>query len=503
LESRRLVTEQDEFAGGTRKLTTREECLALIAAGWSALYNGNVPQAEGAFQGASLLAKRAPNEERADLTALALCHLSVIRKRQGRTEDARRFRDEANPRLKDESPFMPVALFHYFMARALMELAEYRQAIPFWEQALVLKQEHSTPTSVADTLTRLGECFSRVGLKDHAVIPLRAAVRTFRKHAGDPRLSAALLTLGNALRKSQPSEAEACYREAADLHVGRGHFLSATPAWVNIAVLCSEQGRQAESIELCHKVLQIREKSPGVRPAQIATVWNNLANSYRRIGEFVEAHEAVARAIELLKEEGGAGLASAYGTEGLVYKDEGRDTEAVEWLRIAHDEHQKAPSPKLDSMVEDLENEIVCLEKLGRTGEVPAAKERLEAVRACMQAVPSPSPDIGGIDETPAYCALLVEVNFGNWSDSAQRKRECSELTYRLATVLEDKGVGFLGGSATIPESTTLIFYGSDAETLFQTLLPTLSSEPLCSGARITIRQQDGFREVVLPSWVN
>lgn len=494
---------QDQFAGDSRKLSVCEKCLAMIAAGWSALYNGNVQQAEGAFQVAHLLAKRESTEEQRDLTALALCHLSVIRKRQGRVEDARQFREQANARLEDESPFMPVALFHHFMARALMELAEYRHAIPFWEQAFLLKEEHSTPTSVAETLTRLGECFSRVGLKDHAVIPLRAAVGIFRKHAGDPRLSGALLTLGNALRKSQPAEAEHCYREAADLHVERRHFLSATPGWVNIGVLCSEQGRHAESIELFQRVRQIREKSPGVRPVQIATVWNNLANSYRRIGKFVEAHEAVARSIELLKEEGGSELASYYGTEGLIYKDEGRDTEAVEWLRRAYDERQKAPSPKLDSMVEDLENEVVSLEKLGRTGEVAVAKERLEAVRASMQAVPSLSTDIGGIDGTPAYHALLIEVNFGNWSDCDRRKRECSELTDRLAMVLQDKGVGFLGGSATIPESTTLIFYGSDAEAMFRTLLPTLSSEPLCSGARITIRQQDGFREVILPSWVN
>ena len=498
----RLVGE-DQFAGNSDNLTVCQHCLALIVGGRIALYNGNDQQAEGAFQSARLLAKKAPPEEQRDLTTLAFCHLSVLRKRQGRADDARQFRKEADARLEDEVPFISVGLFHHFMADALMELAEYRRAIPFWEQALLLKEGHDTPTSMANAPRRLGECFSRVGLKDHAVIPLRAAVRIFRKHTGDPHFFAALLTLGNALRKSQPAEAEACYREAADLYVKRGHFLSATPAWVNIAVLCSEQGRHAESIELCQRVLDIREKSPGVRPAQMATVWNNLANSYRRTGEFVEAHQAVARAIELLKDERGSSLASAYGTKGLIYKDEGRDTEAVEWLRKAYEEHQQAPSPKLDSIIEDLENEIGCLEKLGRTGEVVSRKKQLEAIRASMQAVPGLSRDVKEVDETPTYCALLVEVNFANWNDTAQRKRECSELTSRLAIVSEEKAVGFFGGSATIPESTTLIFYGSDAEVLFQTLLPTLSSEPLCSGARITIRQRDRFREVILPSWVN
>ncbi len=338
-----------------------------------------------------------------------------------------------------------------------------------------------------------------MGLKDHAAIPLRSAVKLFRNNAGDPRLTAALLTLGNALRKSQPVEAEACYREAADLHVARGQFLSATPAWVNIAVLCSEQGRHAESLEHHNKVLQIRERSPGVRPAQIASVWNNLANCYRRMAKFPEAHEAVARAIELLKEERGSGLASAYGTTGLIYKDEGRDTEAIEWLQRAYAEHQKVPSPKLDSMAEDLENEIAVLARLGRTELAALAEQRLAAVRESMNAIPMLRHDLSSLDTSPTQCALLLELNFERWQGIAERKRVCADLANRLANEMEEKDIGFLGGSVTIPESTTLIFYGSDAELIFRSFEPNLRSEPLCSGARITIRQRDRHREVILP----
>jgi len=52
----------------------------------------------------------------------------------------------------------------------------------------------------------------------------------------------------------------------------------------------------------------------------------------------------------------------------------------------------------------------------------------------------------------------------------------------------------------TIPESTTMILYSSDAEILFQAIEPTLRSEPICAGARITIRQRDGQREMIIPS---
>jgi tetratricopeptide (TPR) repeat protein len=484
-------------------LTPSEKCLALIAAGASALYNGNLGAAEGSFQVSLLLAKQAPSDQQRDLTALALSHLSVVRKRHGRGDEAQKLREQANARLEDNTPFMPVALFHHLMASALMELTEYRQAIPFWEQSLILKEDYASPTAMADALRRVGECYSRVGLKDHAAIPLRSAVKLFRNNPGDPRLSAALLTLGNALRKSQPVEAEACYREVADLHAAKGQLLSATPAWVNLGVLCSEQSRHAESLEHHKKVLEIREKSPGVRRDQIAIVYNNIANCYRRMSKFSEAHESVDRAIELLKDEGGSGLGSAYGTKGLVYKDEGSDSEAVEWLQRAYAQHQKVASPKLDSIVEDLENEIAALKRLGKTEGAALAEGRLQAVRESMNAIPTLRHDLSSLEGSTTRCALLLELNFQSWVDSAQRKRECADLANRLTAEIEEKGLGFLGGSVTIPESTTLIFYGSDAEELFRAVQPILSGESLCSGARVTIRQQDGCREVTLPTRPN
>jgi tetratricopeptide (TPR) repeat protein len=418
-------------------------------------------------------------------------------------DEARQFREQAKARFEDATPFMPVALFHHLMASALMELAEYQQAIPFWEQAVLLKRDDTGPTAIANDLWRVGECYSRVGLKDHAVIPLRPAVRIFRKSAGDPRLSAALLTLGNALRKSQPAEAESCYREAADLHVARGQFLSATPAWGNIGILCSEQGRYDESLEHFRKVLEVREKSPGTPPVRIASALNNIASCYRRMGKFADAHESVGRAIDLLREQGGSELASSYGTRGLIYKDEGRDVEAVEWLQSAYAEHKRVPSPKLDSMAEDLENEIAVLKRLGKVEEAVLAENRLLEVRASMKALAEGSHDLGTFDAKTAQCAVLVELNFDNRPSSAQRKRDCAEVARRFAAPIEDDGIGFFAGSATIPESTTLIFYGPDAESLFRVLQPHLMSEAICSGARITIRQQDQFREVILPTRLN
>ena len=54
----------------------------------------------------------------------------------------------------------------------------------------------------------------------------------------------------------------------------------------------------------------------------------------------------------------------------------------------------------------------------------------------------------------------------------------------------------------TIPESTTLMFYGKDGEVVFRAIEPVLASEPICQGARITVRQGERQREVFLPGRV-
>ena len=378
---------------------------------------------------------------------------------------------------------------------------EYRRAIPFWEQAIQL-DDVKDPIDTAHMLARVGECYNRSGLKDHAAIPLRAAVKIFRKHPEDPRLCAALITLGNALRKSTPAEAESCYSEVADWHVARGQFLSATPAWGNIGTLCSEQGRYAEALEYLEKVRKIREQSPGIPTPAIATTLNNIANCYRRMGKFAEAFTAVSRAIDLLQDKGGAELASAYGTRGLIFLDQGQDSEAVEWLRRAYEHHQTLPSPNLDIIAEDLSREIAALQRLGRADEWKDAEARLASVHTAMKAIPKVSRDLSALD-APLRCVVFVELNVGVRERSLDGKREDVQLGKRLTEVLEAKNVGWYAGQLTIPESTTMIFYGSDAEALFQALEPTLRSEQICAGARITIRQRDGQREVILPAPVD
>jgi tetratricopeptide (TPR) repeat protein len=484
-----------------KNVSNCEKCLAIVAYGSNALHDGNFMSAEASFRAALVLAQSTPPDEARELIPLALCNLSLLRQRQGRMDESQRFREDATTRLERDSTSMSSAVFQHLMADVLTDLNEYRRAIPFFERAIQLEHGLNDPVATADLLWRVGECYGRSGLKDHAVFPLRAAAKIFRNSPEDPRLSSVLVALGNALRKSTPAEAESCFREAAELHVARGQLQSATPAWVNLAIICSEQGRYTESLELNERVLRVREQSPGIPRVRIATVLNNIANCYRRLRKFAEALASVDSAIELLKADGGAVLAAAYGTRGLIFRDDGRDEEAVKWLRKAHVEHQKLPSPNLTSIAEDLENEIAVLKRLGRPKEEATAEAQLETVRMMMKTVPQPNQDLYTAN-APTQGAVFLELSFGGWTNGPT-KNDATQLTRRLSELAESQNAGFCAGRATIPESTILIFYGAEAEALFHVLEPSLKSEPLCAGARVTIRQHDLHREVILPSRLN
>jgi tetratricopeptide (TPR) repeat protein len=296
--------------GGCKTPDVSEMCLVFLLRGMSLLQREDYASAERTLQAALVVMRAMPPEKAQDGRALALYYMSWLRRRQGRDAEAREMREQATACLTSDPSWARNLLFQSLMVQALWVLGEYRRAIPFCEQAVQLTAEQDDRVTLAELLSRLGSCYVRVGLRDHAAVPLREALTIFRTLSGDPRLPAVLLDLGNALRKAAPAEAERYYQESADWHVSRAQLESATPAWVNLGVLCSEQDRHLEALAHNEKVLRVREQSPGMSSRRIGTVVNNIANCYRRMKQFEQAHQSLDRAIGLLEPDGGASLAS-------------------------------------------------------------------------------------------------------------------------------------------------------------------------------------------------
>jgi hypothetical protein len=185
----------------------------------------------------------------------------------------------------------------------------------------------------------------------------------------------------------------------------------------------------------------------------------------------------------------------------LIFRDAGEDAGAVEWLREAGAEHERMPSPNLETISEDLKNEIAALQRLGRIEEMESAQGKLATVLGAMNAIPRLDHGLA-TSRVPTDAAVLVELNVGGWTQNYQGKRDSSRLAQRLSEMVETQDAGFYAGKVVIAESTTLMFYGTDAESLFRTLEPGLKSEAMCAGGRVTIRQGDVHREVMLPGQV-
>lgn len=494
------------LAGIAARKTVAPEILCFGAVVKSVNYGRDKQFRESAAAAmlAAHAAKSAPPEQSKQLMPLALFTLALACERMQRKAEAMEAREKAMALLEAGDANMESGEYERLMATVLDRLGEYRLALPYFERALRLSDAHSDtdPMSRAGMLHDMGLCYHRIGLDQHAAVPLRAAIDLYSAQPDDPRLSAALLNYGNALRKSSPVEAERAYKQAAHLHLARMQYMSATPAWVNLSVLYSEQGRHAEAVELSERVLRVREQTPGTPAIKIASAHNSLANAYRRMRCFREAHAALDRCLKLVP-SGDALVASAYGTRGEIYLDAGEYGKAVEWLRKAGAARQKQPSPNLKTAAEDLEREIAALTHLGRHKEAAQGQQRLEHLRGALSAVPAVEGDLRtgaspAESSVSAEGSVSIELSFGSRGHNAIRPEDLHSLTKSLKDLLRSHNAGEYGGDIRIPEATTLLLYGPNAEALFQLVEPLLSAHPLCIGAAVHVRQGKTHRELIL-----
>jgi tetratricopeptide (TPR) repeat protein len=408
-------------------------CLGFIRRGADWIQSGNFARAEVCFRLAEKQLELMPPNSARDFVPLVRCHKSLLQSRMGKIDEGKELKESGIALLEENAGSMEAVAFPGAMARILMQLHEYRRAIPFFERAIQRDLKRNKPIEVGESLERAAHCYVLMGLKDQSAVPARAALKNLRGYPGDPRLPGVLITLGNALRESSPSEAENLYREAAEIYEAKAHLEFAVPVWSNLGVLCSKQGRCAESLEYYEKALHFCEQFLSADTARIGRLLNNMAVNYGRMGNFPEAHKLLDRALELLKlrNNGDASsIASVHGSRGLVLKDEGRDAEAVEMFQISYAERKKIANPDLESMANNLAEEIAALKRLGRLEEAVLADERLALVNAERNEV-SHIADDSSSRISQAVEAVSIKVGCGTVDPNKKRastfsKRPCA-----------------------------------------------------------------------------
>jgi tetratricopeptide (TPR) repeat protein len=436
--------------------------------------------------------------EFAELRVIALLNLCRVQERLGHTDESRRTRQEATSSLDQiEQPGKRLNIQDR-LADVLVEFGEYRRAIRPCEQAIQLSG--ASGVKLANRLWRAGRTYLRAGFKQQAEQPLRKALEFFRSCLGDAHTPVILNDLGNALRQTNPAEAEKSYREAAAIWESNGAHGQATTAWVNLGILCGHEGRLNESLQWYEKARRVRQADASTSPSRLGSLANNIANLHRRMKNFEQAVKEVEDAIVLL--EGDPVLAEAYGTRGLVLRDQGLDEASLEWFRRSRAEHARQPSPDLSQLSEVLADETGALERLGRSEEAGALKQQLSKLQSDLPPLQEykVTPAVKTVDDIgQAAGEVLVELDGIRLPESVYKDCDIATLENRLEAALEPGEQGELDGHETGPEHTTLFLYGADAEALFRAVEPVLRGYPLCQGARVTIRQGAEQRQIVLP----
>lgn len=92
---------------------------------------------------------------------------------------------------------------------------------------------------------------------------------------------------------------------------------------------------------------------------------------------------------------------------------------------------------------------------------------------------------------------------FGPRSGNRYGTRDAEAVLEQIFAILSAAKLGESGGRALTPESITLIFYGENAQAMFDAIDQFLSDHLIFAGAVVTIRQGNSARQIVIPTILN
>jgi tetratricopeptide (TPR) repeat protein len=370
------------------------------------------------------------------------------------------------------------------IADALMDRNEYRRALPYCQQAVALTRR--SPELVRGRLWRAGRCLVRIGHSAEAADVLREAIGLLRGSGDDLVLAYALLDLGNACLQGEPDAAGSAMREAGEIFVAKDRVNQAATAWLNLGVLASRANRLDEALSWYGKAREARERDPNTTTSQRGNLHNNVANVYRRQGDFARARAEADRAIEILTPVGGEFLAHALGTQGEIRRDAGEPEAALEWFVRARVLIEALPNGNIEKLAEKLRNEADMLSALGRNAEADPLHARAAAL---LQTKAPPTPRVPPRSaKRKGKGVVLVTLDGVGLPKEIYAKWDLHSLETRLERRLEETEAGELDGHERGPKTVQLFFYGTDARALFEAIRPILTDYPLCQGAEIELR---------------
>ena len=153
----------------------------------------------------------------------------------------------------------------------------------------------------------------------------RVAEMLEARHSADPAEVAELLSLHYGRAGRAPET----------WHYSRGAGARARAKWAN-----------REAVELYRRALEVAADVPGLDPAEVSAVWEEVAECLRLQSEFADAAQALEAARDLAP-VAGPDAVRLMGKEGLLHEDWGRYAEAISWYERGLEAADALTDPEL------------------------------------------------------------------------------------------------------------------------------------------------------------
>jgi len=239
-----------------------------------------------------------------------------------------------------------------FIADCLNNLDRYREAEPYFEQAINIIDAARPPNrNIAVALrAELGGAYQNEGRLDEAEAILRQAMAMLDPTVAQLTTHEVFNNLGNVLEsKGRYHDAEQMHRQALAVYGNNLVSAMAATSMQNLAIVMMEEGRFAEAEVLFKRALAIREQVLGPTHKEVAQSLFNFAALLMDVeGRYEEAIALNQRALSILQANLGTDnddVAMVLGNLAVGYKNIGRlaDSEKFQLQALAIRERVLGP----------------------------------------------------------------------------------------------------------------------------------------------------------------
>ena len=243
---------------------------------------------------------------------------------------------------------------YYHLANAKHTLGEHREALKFYERALLIRQQFLPPNH-----SDLSKCYNNIGLLHDLLGGYSKALLYYEKALDIDKtllppnhldLAATYNSIGTVYKTlGDYPKALSAHEKALEIqqHSLPPHHADLTKSYISHGMIYNHMGKYAEAITFYEKTLEIQQKLLHQDDPDLAITYNNIGNVYNNMGEYSKALSYYEKDLEISENilpPDHPDLAVSHNNIGNVHKNMGHYARALSSLEKALEIRQTLPS---------------------------------------------------------------------------------------------------------------------------------------------------------------